>query len=173
MKKIPITSIGFQKLQEELKRLKTVDRLAIAEEIAQARSSGDITENPEYLYARERQAFIEKRIADLEDKILHLDVIDIYKLSGDTIKFGAAVTLVDREVEEEFTYLLVGSDECNIEEGLLSISSPLGHALIGKKKGDNIEFFAPAGKRFYEVRDVTFIQTQPLENSYWPRKKAS
>lgn len=156
MEKIPMTSQGFQKLQDELKRLKTIERPSVIQAIADARELGDLSENAEYHAARERQGFIEGRISELEDKISRADVIDISKISGDTVKFGAHIKLVDEDTEEEVSYQIVGADESDIDKGLLSIASPLARAIIGKKKGDSIEFSTPRGKKFYEVLKVFY-----------------
>ncbi len=156
MEKMPMTPAGFAALKIELKRLKTVERPAVVQAIAEARLLGDLSENAEYHAARERQGFIEGRIGDLEDKISRADVIDLSKLSGDMIKFGAFVTLIDEETEEQVSYQIVGADESDIKEGRLSIASPLARALIGKKKGDSVEFATPKSKRSYEVVSVKF-----------------
>ena len=156
MEKIPMTPHSFDTLQKELKRLKTIERPAVVQAIAEARELGDLSENAEYHAARERQSFIEGRIGELEDKIARADVIDLSKLSGDIVKFGAIVTLIDEETEEKATYQIVGADESDIKKGLLSIASPLARALIGKKKNESIEFTTPRGKKFYEITDVRF-----------------
>lgn len=156
MEKNPITPAGFDTLQKELKRLKTIERPTIIQAIAEARELGDLSENAEYHAARERQSFIEGRIGELEDKIARADVIDLSKLSGDIVKFGAIVTLLDEETEEHATYQIVGADESDIKEKRLSIASPLARALIGKKKADSVEFSTPRGKKFYEVLEVKF-----------------
>ncbi len=151
-----MTPHSFDTLQKELKRLKTIERPAVVQAIAEARELGDLSENAEYHAARERQSFIEGRIGELEDKIARADVIDLSKLSGDIVKFGAIVTLIDEETEEKATYQIVGADESDIKKGLLSIASPLARALIGKKKNESIEFTTPRGKKFYEITDVRF-----------------
>ena len=156
MEKMPMTPAGFDALKKELKRLKTVERPAVVQAIAEARLLGDLSENAEYHAARERQGFIEGRIGDLEDKISRADVIDLSKLSGEVVKFGAIVTLIDEETEEEVTYQIVGADESDIKQGRLSIASPLARALISKKKGDSIEFATPKSKKFYEITAVKF-----------------
>ena len=154
--KIPMTSGGFGHLQEELKRLKTIDRPAIIRAIAEAREQGDIAENAEYHAARERQGFIEGRVMELEDKIARAEVIDVSKLSGKVIKFGATVTLEDEETEEKTVYQIVGEDEANISKGLLSVTSPVARALISKTIGDNVEVSTPRGARSYEIVKVQF-----------------
>jgi transcription elongation factor GreA len=156
MTKIPMTADGFNRLQDELKRLKTVDRPAIIRQIAEARTHGDISENAEYLAARERQSFIEGRVIELEDKIARAEIIDVSKLSGKVVKFGATVTLEDEETEEKTVYQIVGEDEADISKGRLSVTSPLARALIGKSIGDSVEVTAPRGGRSYEVVKVRF-----------------
>ena len=136
MAKIPMTSDGFSRLQDELKRLKSVDRPAIIRAISEARDHGDISENAEYIAARERQGFIEGRVIELEDKIARAEVIDVSKLSGKVVKFGATVTLADEETDEKVVYQIVGEDEADIAQGRLSVTSPLARALIGKSISD-------------------------------------
>jgi len=156
MMKVPMTEAGFGRLQEELRRLKTVDRPAIIKAIAEAREHGDISENAEYHAARERQSFIEGRVIELEDKIARADVIDVGKLTGNVVKFGATVVLADEETDEENTFQLVGEDEADIKQGLLSVTSPLGRALIGKSNGDSVEVSTPRGSKAYEIVKVLF-----------------
>jgi transcription elongation factor GreA len=156
MNRIPITTDGYNRLQEELKRLKSVDRPAIIRAIADARTHGDISENAEYHAARDRQSFIEGRVMELEDKIARADVIDVSKLSGSIIKFGATVTLADEETDEEQTFKIVGEDEADISSGRLSVTSPLARALIGKGEGDSVEVTTPRGAKAYEVVTVAF-----------------
>jgi transcription elongation factor GreA len=156
MSKIPMTAEGFARLQEEMKRLKTVDRPEVIRQIAEARDHGDISENAEYHAARERQGFIEGRLAELEDKISRAEVIDPTTLSGKDVKFGATVTLEDEETEEKTTYQIVGEDEADIKERRLSITSPLARALIGKKVGDSVEVSTPRGSKSYEITRVRF-----------------
>src|ERR1700757_3633346 len=151
MNKIPMTAEGFDRLREELKRLKTVDRPAIIRAIAEARTHGDLAENAEYHAARERQSFIEGRLAELEDKVARAEVIDVSKLSGELIKFGATVTLADEETDEEQTFKIVGEDEADIRNGRLSVTSPLARALIGKGEGDGVEVATPRGNKSYEI----------------------
>ncbi len=157
MNRIPMTSDGYNRLQEELKRLKTVDRPAIIRAIAEARTHGDLSENAEYHAARERQSFIEGRVAELEDKIARAEVIDTTKLSGSLVKFGATVTLADEETDEEQTFRIVGEDEADIKSGRLSVTSPLARALIGKGKGDSVEVSTPRGAKSYEIVTVAFV----------------
>jgi transcription elongation factor GreA len=156
MNKIPMTADGFNRLREELKRLKTVDRPAIIRAIAEAREHGDLAENAEYHSARDRQSFIEGRLAEIEDKIARAEVIDVSKLSGSAIKFGAKVTLADEETDEEQTFQIVGEDEADISQGLLSVTSPLARALIGKRTGESVEVATPRGAKSYEVVTVAF-----------------
>ncbi len=151
-----MTADGFERLQEELKRLKSVDRPAIIRAIAEARDHGDISENAEYHSARERQSFIEGRVLELEDKIARAEVIDVSKLSGKVVKFGATVTLEDEETEEKVVYQIVGEDEADIAQRRLSVTSPLARALIGKTIGENVEVSTPRGARSYEVVKVAF-----------------
>ena len=154
-----MTSDGYNRLQEEIKRLKSVDRPAVIRAIAEARTHGDIAENAEYHAARERQSFIEGRLGELEDKIARAEVIDVTKLSGSAVKFGATVTLADEETDEKQTFRIVGEDEADIKDGRLSVTSPLARALIGKGKGDSVEVSTPRGNKSYEVMSVAFSLT--------------
>ncbi len=156
MEKHPMTPEGHAKLKEELNRLKNKERPYIISEIATAREHGDLSENAEYHAAKDRQGMIEARISELESKIGLADVIDISNLSSDRIQFGAIVTIVDEETDTESTYQLVGADESDVNKGLLSISSPLARALIGKKNGDAIEIDTPGGRRNYEILSITY-----------------
>jgi transcription elongation factor GreA len=156
MDKIPMTLEGRNRLEVELRQLKTVDRPAVVRAIAEARDHGDLSENAEYHAARERQSFIEGRVAELEDKIARAEVIDVSKLSGKIIKFGAKVTLIDEDTDEESTYQIVGAEEADIDRGLLSITSPLARALIGKQTGDSVEVTTPGGSKAYEITKVRF-----------------
>ena len=156
MQKFPMTAPGLKRLEEELRHLKSVERPSIIRAIAEARSHGDLSENAEYHAARERQSFIEGRVIELEEITSAAEVIDPATLSGDQIKFGAHIKLVDEETEKEATYQIVGVHEADIKERRLSISSPLAKALIGKKPGDTISVPAPGGDRSYEVLDVRF-----------------
>lgn len=157
MDKVPMTAAGFERLQEELKHLKTVARPEVIKAIAEAREHGDLSENAEYHAARERQSFIEGRVMELEDKISRAEVIDVAKLNGDTIKFGATVTLADEDTDEEVTYQIVGADESDIKAGRISITAPLARGLIGKAVGDSVEVTTPAGSKSYEVVTVQFV----------------
>lgn len=156
MDKIPMTPQGYEALESELKRLKTEERPSVIRAIAEAREHGDIAENAEYHAARERQSFIEGRLAELEDVISRAEVIDISKLSGDVVRFGAAVVLADEDTEEQISYRLVGSYEADASAGLLSVTSPLGRALIGKSLGDEVEVSTPKGHKTYEIIDITY-----------------
>ncbi|MBV8093300.1 MAG: transcription elongation factor GreA [Acetobacteraceae bacterium] len=156
MQKFPMTATGLQRLEDELRQLKTDERPAIIRSIAEARSHGDLSENAEYHAARERQSFIEGRIAELEEIISAAEVIDPSKLSGDQVKFGAHVWLMDEETEQESAYQIVGMHEADIKSGRLSISSPLAKALIGKRAGDTVSVPAPGGDRSYEILGVRF-----------------
>jgi len=156
MTKIPMTATGYNRLQDELKRLKTTDRPAVIRQIAEARENGDLSENAEYHAARERQSFIEGRVLELEDKIARAEVIDVSKLSGKVVKFGATVTLADEETDEKVVYQIVGEDEEDISQRRLSVTSPLARALIGKNIGDSVEVSTPRGARSFEVVKVAF-----------------
>ncbi len=151
-----MTGRSYSNLAEELRRLKSVERPAVIRAIADAREHGDLSENAEYHAAKERQGYIEGRVADLEDKLSRADVIDISKLSGKSIKFGAKVCLADEETDEESTYQIVGTDESDVNAGLLSITSPLARALIGKAVGDSVEVTTPRGSKSYEIVKVVF-----------------
>ena len=151
-----MTSGGRERLEEELKRLKYDERPAVIKAIAEAREHGDLSENAEYHAARERQSFIEGRVLELEDKISRAEVIDISLQSGATVKFGAQVKLVDEETEEEVVYQVVGPEEADIQQGLLSVTAPLGRALIGKETGDSVEVATPRGTRYFEVLEVAY-----------------
>ncbi len=151
-----MTPEGYARLAAELKRLKNEERPAVIRAIATAREHGDLSENAEYHAARERQSFIEGRVMELEDKLSRAEVIDVKSLSGSRIMFGAKVRLVDEETEEEVTYRIVGPEEADIQNGLLSISSPLAKALIGKEAGDHIEVSTPRGMRYFEILEVQY-----------------
>ncbi|ANC90520.1 transcription elongation factor GreA [Azospirillum sp. 11R-A] len=156
MEKVPMTAAGFNRLQEELKHLKITERPAVIKAIAEAREHGDLSENAEYHAARERQSFIEGRVLELEDKISRAEVIDPAKLTGNTVKFGATVTLADQDTDEETTYQIVGQDESDIKNRLLSIQAPLARALINKSVGDSVEVSTPGGSKLYEIVSVEF-----------------
>lgn len=156
LQKFPMTAPGLQRLEEELRQLKAEERPAIIRAIAEARSHGDLSENAEYHAARERQSFIEGRIMELEEIVSAAEVIDPSTLSGDQVKFGAHVRLVDEETDKEAEYQIVGVHEADIKASRLSISSPLAKALIGKKVGDTVSVPAPGGDRTYEILAVRY-----------------
>lgn len=156
MEKIPMTVAGFKALEEELRQRQQEARPRIIQAIAEARAHGDLSENAEYHSAKEQQSLNEGRIAELEDKISRAEVIDVSKLSGSTIKFGATVKLIDDDTEEEKTYQIVGDSEADVKDGKVSISSPIARALIGKKTGDAIEVNTPGGGKSYEIIDVIY-----------------
>lgn len=157
MDKFPITQQGYADLQEEIKRLKTVERPEVTKQIQVAREHGDLSENAEYHAAREKQGFIEGRLMDLEDKHARAEVIAHTELSGDTIKFGATVLLVDEDTDEETSYQIVGEYEADINVNRISIISPIARALIGRSVGDSVEVITPKGSKSYEVLKVEFI----------------
>lgn len=156
MDKLPITLAGLRKMEAELKHLKTVERPNIIEAIAVARDHGDLSENAEYSSAKEKQSFIEGRIQELEGKIALADVIDPTKIKSEKIMFGATVTLVDVETEKEVTYSLVGTEEANLDKGLISVGTPIARALLGKTEGDEVTVQAPGRTRVYEVAKVAY-----------------
>tara|TARA_X000000950_G_scaffold280149_2_gene374214 strand:+ start:34260 stop:34718 length:459 start_codon:yes stop_codon:yes gene_type:complete len=152
-----MTAEGHAALDAELKNLKVVERPNIIAAIAEAREHGDLSENAEYHAAKEKQSFIEGRIVELEDKLARADVIDTKKLGGTTVKFGATVTLMDEETEEESRYKIVGEDEADVATGKVSITSPIARALIGKDEEDVVEVSAPGGAKSYEILKVEFL----------------
>ena len=154
MEKVPMTAGGYAALEVELKQRQSVDRPRIIEHIAEARSHGDLSENAEYHAAKEEQSHNEGRIAELEDKLARADIIDISKLSGDTIMFGATVTLIDEDTDKKAVWQIVGEPEADAKKGRISITSPLARALIGKKKGASVEVVAPGGPKAYEITKV-------------------
>ncbi len=157
MNKIPMTAEGYSKLQDELKKLTSEDRPHIILEIAEARSHGDLSENAEYQYAKEQQSLIEGRIADLESSISRAEIIDVKSITGDEIKFGATIEIEDEETEKKQKYQIVGDYESDIENGKLSISSPLARGLIGKSKDDIVEINSPKGQKSYTILSVKYI----------------
>ncbi|MGM0421813.1 MAG: transcription elongation factor GreA [Pseudomonadota bacterium] len=158
MDKLPITAGGFTQLEQELKKLKTVERPAIIEAIAEARAHGDLSENAEYHAARERQSFVEGRILELESRLSRAEIIDPATMNGDdTVRFSATVKLVDEDTEEEVTYQIVGEYEADIDSNRLSNTAPLSRALIGKTVGDSVEVRTPKGEKAYEILDVQYI----------------
>lgn len=157
MERIPMTAAGYKALENEIAHLKTVERPSVIKMITEARAHGDLSENAEYHAAKERQAFIEGRVIELDDMLSRADVIDVSRLSGETVKFGATVTLVDEDTEEKKKYQIVGDLEADAKNGRISISSPIARALIGKAKGDTVEVAAPGGARSYEILKVSFV----------------
>ena len=157
MNKIPMTAAGHAALDAEMKHLKSVERPAVIAAIAEAREHGDLSENAEYHAAKERQGYIEGRLAELEDKLARAQVIDVSKLGGDTVKFGATVTVFDEDTEEESRYQVVGDDEADVKQGKISISSPIARAMINKEVGDVVEVNAPGGLKSYEIVTVEWI----------------
>ncbi len=155
MEKLPLTRAGQQMLDAELKKLKTEERPAVIRAIAEAREHGDLSENAEYHAAREKQSFIEGRIKELESILSRAEIIDPARLSG-SIKFGATVTVIDEDTEEERTYQIVGEAEADLERGLLNVKAPLARALIGKDEGDSVEVRTPGGARSYEILSIRF-----------------
>lgn len=157
MDQIPVTKLGFEKLETELKNLKSVQRPAVIQAIAEAREHGDLSENAEYHAAREQQSFIEGRIQELEAVTGRAQIIDPKTMSGSSVKFGATVTLVDEETDDEETYQIVGDYESDTATGKLSISAPVARALIGKSEGDSVRVKTPKGVRTYEILAVKYI----------------
>ncbi|MGB0843596.1 MAG: transcription elongation factor GreA [Alphaproteobacteria bacterium] len=157
MEKVPLTAGGFDKIEAELKNLKSVERPAIIVAIAEAREHGDLSENAEYHSAREKQSFIEGRIMELEDMVSRADIIDLSTLEGDTVKFGATVTIADEDTDEEKTYQIVGEAEADLKSGKISITSPIARALIGKAVEASVEVNTPKGVKYYEVVKIEFI----------------
>jgi transcription elongation factor GreA len=156
VEKNPITPEGAQKLRDELQNRKSVERPAITAMIAEARAHGDLSENAEYHAAKERQGMNEARIKEIEDRLARAEIIDLSKLSGDKIAFGATVKLFNTETEEEVKYQLLGADEADINTGSISITSPMARSLLGKEVGDEVKIRTPAGERVYEVLEVTY-----------------
>jgi transcription elongation factor GreA len=156
MDKVPMTAAGHAAMMNEIKHLKSVERPRIIRAIEEARSHGDLSENAEYHAAKEQQGWTEARVAELEDKISRAEVIDISKLSGDTVKFGARVTLVDEDTEDEAVYQIVGEFEADVKKGMISVTSPIARAIIGKRSGDSVEVATPGGGKSYEIVRVRF-----------------
>ena len=152
-----MTRAGFARLEEELKRLKGVERPAVIRLLEEARAHGDLSENAEYHAAKERQAFIESRVAELNSKVSRAQIIDTSTISGKTVKFGATVTVVDEDDDSEMKFQIVGEDEADIKKKRLSVGSPLARALIGKKVGDEVEVATPSGGKFFELLKVQYI----------------
>lgn len=156
MEQIPVTKKGYEKLDAELKDLKSVQRPNVIQAIAEAREHGDLSENAEYHAAREQQSFIEGRIQELEAVIGRAQVIDPSSLSGNTIKFGATVTVVDEDTDDEHTYQIVGDYDSDMEKGLISMSAPIARALIGKSVGDSVAVKTPKGQKDYEILNIKY-----------------
>ncbi|NRA73943.1 MAG: transcription elongation factor GreA [Rickettsiales bacterium] len=156
MKRFPITKEGFEKLSNELKQLKVVERPAVIAAISEAREHGDLSENAEYQAAKEKQGFVESRIIELEDKLARSEVIDVSKLSGDTVKFGAYVNLIDLDTNKKIAYQIVGDYESELAEEKVSLNSPIARAMVGKNKGEIIEVGAPSGIKEYKILEVNF-----------------
>jgi transcription elongation factor GreA len=154
MEKIPMTAAGYAVLENELKHRQQVERPRIIQQITDARTHGDLSENAEYHAAKEQQSHNEGRIAELEDKLARADVIDVSKLSGDTVKFGATVTLIDEDTDKKQVWQIVGEPEADAKAGRISITSPLARALIGKAKGASVEVVTPSGAKGYEVKKI-------------------
>jgi transcription elongation factor GreA len=157
MEKVHMTPEGFKILEDELKNLRFVERPAIVNAIAEARALGDLSENAEYHYAKDKQGFVEGRIRELESKLSRAEIIDIKKLAGTCVKFGATVTLVDGSTDEEITYRIVGVDEADVKRGLLSMEAPLARALMGKDVGDEVKLKTPSGEKEYEIIKISYI----------------
>ncbi|PVV07734.1 MAG: transcription elongation factor GreA [gamma proteobacterium symbiont of Ctena orbiculata] len=157
MSKVPLTAKGAAKLQDELKQVKTIERPKVIKAIAEARAHGDLKENAEYHAARDQQSFIEGRIKDIEGKLSHAQIIDVTKLdAGGKVVFGATVVVLELDNDEEFTYQIVGDDEADIKHGLVSISSPIARALIGKQEGDDVFLETPGGPREFEILEIRY-----------------
>jgi transcription elongation factor GreA len=157
MEKVPMTAEGYQALDEELKRLKTQERPSVIAAISEARSHGDLSENAEYHAAKERQGWIEGRIAEIEDRIARAQIIDVSKLSGDQVKFGATVSVLDEDTEESARYQIVGEHEADVRLGKISIASPIARAMIGKEIGDVVEVNTPGGVKAYEILKIEWM----------------
>jgi transcription elongation factor GreA len=157
MEKVPMTAEGYNALDEELKRLKTVERPNVIAAIGEARAHGDLSENAEYHAAKDRQGWIEGRIAEIEDKMARAQVIDVSKLSGKQVKFGATVSVVDEDTEEKARYQIVGEHEADVKRGRVSITSPIARAIIGKEPGDVVEVNTPGGVKAYEITKVEWV----------------
>jgi transcription elongation factor GreA len=157
MDKVPMTAEGYHALDEELKRLKSQERPNAIAAIAEARTHGDLSENAEYHAAKERQGWIEGRIAAIEDQIARAQIIDVSKLSGDQVKFGATVSVLDEDTEEEARYQIVGEHEADVRLGKISIASPIARAMIGKETGDVVEVNTPGGVKAYEILKIEWV----------------
>ena len=156
MDKVPMTATGHQAILEEIKHQKSVERPRIIKLITEARAHGDLSENAEYHAAKDQQGWLEARVAELEDKVSRAEIIDVSKLSGDTVKFGAFVALVDEDSDEESVYQIVGEFEADVKKGKISVTSPIARAIIGKKKGDSVEVMTPGGGKSYEIVKIRY-----------------
>lgn len=156
MDKIPMTAAGYSALENELKHCQQVERPRIIQQITEARGHGDLSENAEYHAAKEAQGMNEARVADLEDKLSRADVIDVSKLSGDTVKFGATVKIVDEDTDEQLKYQIVGDFEGDVKSGKIAINSPIARALIGKRAGESVEVATPRGHKAYKILEIKF-----------------
>jgi transcription elongation factor GreA len=157
MEKVPMTAEGYHALDEELKRLKTIERPAVIAAIGEARLHGDLSENAEYHAAKDRQGWIEGQIAEIEDKMARAQVIDVSKLSGSQVKFGATVSVIDEDTEEPARYQIVGEHEADVRQGRVSITSPIARAMIGKESGETVEVNTPNGVNAYEITKVEWV----------------
>lgn len=157
MEKVPMTGGGYRALDDELKRLKTIERPAVISAIGEARLHGDLSENAEYHAAKDRQGWIEGQIAEIEDKMARAQVIDVSKLSGSQVKFGATVSVIDEDTEEAARYQIVGEHEADVKRGRVSITSPIARAIIGKEQGDVVEVITPNGAKAYEITKVEWV----------------
>ena len=157
MEKVPMTAEGYHALDEELKRLKTIERPSVIAAIGEARAHGDLSENAEYHAAKDRQGWIEGQIAEIEDKMARAQVIDVSKLSGKQVKFGATVSVIDEDTEEPARYQIVGEHEANVKAGKVSITSPIARAMIGKESGETVEVNTPSGVKAYEITKVEWV----------------
>jgi len=157
MNKEPMTSTGFASLEEELKQLRTVERPAVARALSEARDMGDISENAEYHAAKERQSFVEARMAQIGEKLRQAEIIDVAKLSGSEVKFGATVRLSDEDTGKRHTYQIVGVDEADIKSGRVSVTAPIARSLIGRKKGESFEVTTPRGSKSYKIITVKYV----------------
>ncbi len=156
MERVPVTASGLAMLEAERKTLMQVERPAVIQAIAEAREHGDLSENAEYHAAREKQSFIEGRLLELDDILSRAEVIDPTQFEGPLVRFGATVTLIDEDTEDEVTYQIVGTSEANVENGLISYTSPIAKGMIGKNEGDSIEVSAPGGAKYYEIAKVIY-----------------
>ena len=157
MEKVPMTAAGHAAMMDEVKHLKSVERPRIIKAIEEARAHGDLSENAEYHAAKEQQGWAEARVAELEDKLSRAEIIDISKLSGDTVMFGARVTLIDEETDGTTSYQIVGEFEADVKKGKISVASPIARAIIGKKMGESVEVNTPGGGKSYEIAKVTWL----------------